>query len=361
MNRTTLFLGSATALGLTAVWFGVLRPPTQAPAPKPVPPPIQSHNELPRDFNAPFQHQPQIPQPPARPISDGHCRGYTWALKEQREEIAHVGAGVEVSNAYIGDTLCERSLPVLCVNPQGLAAPAGAQPYNGWLGGKLALSKKVQGTSLVSRDAATRVCEKEFGKGWRIGEHHDGNSAWGFAGYGHIAPDTRFWVAINNQPANPWNYLAQPSPPPPQPGPACVGYTWGVREQNGAQVSVGSVAGSNAYAGDTSCDISLPLLCVLLQNLPVTGPTKLTAYNGWLGGKIAVSKRVKGRALTSRMVADELCSTQFGTGWRIGEHHDGIGHIGWGFTGYGEISKTEKFWVAINDSAANPWNYLAKE
>jgi hypothetical protein len=38
-----------------------------------------------------------------------------------------------------------------------------------------------------------------------MGEFHDGNGGWTWWGRGSINSTTRFWVAINDQPANPWN------------------------------------------------------------------------------------------------------------------------------------------------------------
>ncbi|MFE4519445.1 hypothetical protein ACFRMQ_35300 [Kitasatospora sp. NPDC056783] len=60
---------------------------------------------------------------------------------------------------------------------------------------------------------ADSVCSSTFGAGWREAEFHDGHygpdlsltGGWTFWAYGNIPNDTRFWTAINDQPANPWN------------------------------------------------------------------------------------------------------------------------------------------------------------
>jgi YVTN family beta-propeller protein len=112
-------------------------------------------------------------------------------------------------NPYTGDTSCSNSLPVLCVSPQGLPRPPYTPDpslfYDGWVGGSLALTAPVLGTSLTSQATADALCATTFGSGWRMAEFHDGGGGWGFRAYGNI-PDggSRFWVRISDQPANCW-------------------------------------------------------------------------------------------------------------------------------------------------------------
>ena len=51
---------------------------------------------------------------------------------------------------------------------------------------------------------ANQACTAEFGKGWRVAEHHDiisGSSGWMFSAYGNVGTlGKRFWTDIRNQP-----------------------------------------------------------------------------------------------------------------------------------------------------------------
>jgi YVTN family beta-propeller protein len=101
------------------------------------------------------------------------------------------------------------SLPVLCVKPQGSARPAYTPDpslfYDGWVGGSLAITAPVLGTTLTSQAVADALCATAFGAGWRMAEFHDGGGGWGFRGYGSMADaGRRFWVRISDQPANCW-------------------------------------------------------------------------------------------------------------------------------------------------------------
>ena len=79
-------------------------------------------------------------------------------------------------------------------------------------------------------------------------------------------------------------------------------------------------------------------------------------YNGWAGGDVAISSAVQGCTLTSLAVADAICASQFGAGWRMAEFHDGGG--GWSWWAYGNIASPppDHFWTYINDQSANCWN-----
>jgi len=60
---------------------------------------------------------------------------------------------------------------------------------------------------------ADSLCASTFGAGYRMAEFHDGDPGywcgwdfWGDALSANLAPfvNTRFWVSINDQNANPW-------------------------------------------------------------------------------------------------------------------------------------------------------------
>ena len=140
----------------------------------------------------------------------------------------------------------------------------------------------------------------------------------------------------------------------------CRGYTWVLKGSSGDLSFVGNGAHSNGYQGDTSCEESLPVLCVKKMGLRVNSAIPLNAYNGWLGGEIKLSAPIQGLRLFSRSVADAVCENEFGDGYRMGEHHDGEGAVGWGFTGYGRIPADTHFWVTVNDQRSSPWHYLGQ-
>ncbi|HEX7152972.1 MAG TPA: discoidin domain-containing protein [Thermoanaerobaculia bacterium] len=140
--------------------------------------------------------------------------GMTWRVLGTSGGYTHVGADGQ-TNPYSGDTTADQSLPVLCVNVDGQAAPSGIafDFHNGWLRGSVAATAPVQGIVLGSQEAADGVCRDSFGSAWRMAEFHDGrygsdfslSGGWSFWGAGSLPSGTRFWASINDQPANPWN------------------------------------------------------------------------------------------------------------------------------------------------------------
>lgn len=138
-------------------------------------------------------------------------------------------------NPYVGDTVCKKKLPVLCIKVDGSArpgyTPTGNGPfYEGWVEGHLQATLPTKGTTLTSLAAADQICVNSFGPGWRMAEFHDGkfvagmnatnfcnsqgcgtpwtggqpggHSMWG---YGQLDPTKRHWTHINNQPGNCWD------------------------------------------------------------------------------------------------------------------------------------------------------------
>jgi hypothetical protein len=133
-----------------------------------------------------------------------------------------------------------------------------------------------------------------------------------------------------------------------------LGMTWRLLETNGLYAHVGRDAQTNPYNGDTSASTSLPILCLRQSGLAAPSGITFDVNDGWAQGDIALSAPVSGFSLTSRAVADNICATTVGAGYRMGEFHDGNG--GWSWWGRGNISSATRFWVAINDQAGNPWN-----
>lgn len=148
--------------------------------------------------------------------------GVTWVIRENGpgpESTVHMSSDAQ-TQAYVGDTPATASLPVLCINvDESLGVPPGITPdfYAGWARGTVAATPPVPGRSLTSWASADTVCAQNFGQDWRMAEFHDGRygdnleyfggwSFWAYEDSAHPLPrGTRFWVAINDQLANPWN------------------------------------------------------------------------------------------------------------------------------------------------------------
>ncbi|HEY0639116.1 MAG TPA: S8 family peptidase [Pseudonocardiaceae bacterium] len=270
-----------------------------------------------------------------------NCRGMTWSVtaKEWGRDLTLVGNDFH-TDAYRGDASCTRVLPVLCFLPAGQPLPPNLTPgpYSGWSGGYVRVTTPVAGSALTSRAAADARCSGQFGAGWRMAEHHDGGTGWGMWAYGD---PQRMWVAINDQPSNPWNTTSG----------RAMTWTLLARQWNADVVDVGSDSKTNAYTGDTAVGTSLPVLCLRQDGRAVPPGVSPTFNNGWARGEVRLTAPVAGSGLTSRATADALCSGQFGAGWRMAEFHDGGG--GWAYWAAGDIGR---MWVAINNQPANPWN-----
>lgn len=132
------------------------------------------------------------------------------------------------------------------------------------------------------------------------------------------------------------------------------GMTW-VKLSHEATYSTDKVGcpSCNPYTGDTVCTTPLPVLCIRQDSSPNPGLV-ISFYDGWAAGNIHVTPAVAGTSLTSLSVANNLCVSYFGPGYRMAEFHDGLG--GWNWSAYGNISNASPFWVYINDQPANCWN-----
>ena len=90
--------------------------------------------------------------------------------------------------------------------PRSSAAPAGipTSGFGSWARGAVRITSAVPGAQLTSRATADAVCAANLGAGWRMAEFHDGGG-WSLWARGTLPVGVRFWTAINDQPANPWN------------------------------------------------------------------------------------------------------------------------------------------------------------
>ena len=115
----------------------------------------------------------------------------------------------DACNPYEGDTSCRTVLPILCANAGELDAPAGADPshYQGWVHGSLGATEPVMEAVLESAAAASAVCEKELGPGWRMAEFVEGSGGWGMQGQRGLGltGNNRYWVHAQGKNANCWN------------------------------------------------------------------------------------------------------------------------------------------------------------
>lgn len=132
--------------------------------------------------------------------------GMTWGKVSHTAATGTDKVGCLGCNPYTGDTLCTNARPILCIKNDGSPNPGIALSfYNGWASGHIGLTSPVVGTALVSIAAANAMCVAQFGAGYRMAEHHDGNGGWNWNAYANINGASRFWTYINDQPGNCWN------------------------------------------------------------------------------------------------------------------------------------------------------------
>ena len=117
-----------------------------------------------------------------------------------------------LSDPYFGDTPCTEALPILCLDSsEALAKPPCFETdfAFGWAAGTIALTSPIVGSELTSIDDADSTCADQLGANFQMAEFHDGQGGWNWWAYGDLAALTpevgRFWVHINDQPANCWD------------------------------------------------------------------------------------------------------------------------------------------------------------
>ena len=134
-------------------------------------------------------------------------KGMTWAKLSHDATRGTDYVGCSNCNAYTGDTQCTALLPILCIKQDNSPKPSSLiiDYYNGWVGGHIATTRAIKGSTMTSLQVANQFCVDSFGAGWRMAEHHDGMGGWNWHAYGNVRQDTRYWVSINGQPSNCWN------------------------------------------------------------------------------------------------------------------------------------------------------------
>ncbi|MGB1251526.1 MAG: fasciclin domain-containing protein [Candidatus Promineifilaceae bacterium] len=141
----------------------------------------------------------------------------------------------------------------------------------------------------------------------------------------------------------------------------CKGMTFVVLHQFNGVTQVGADRRTNPYRGDSSCEQMHPLLCM---NQDFRGAPSADYLEGWSGSVVEATVPIPGTRLRSQEIADNICKNTFGHQYRLAEFHDGnaglnIGPIsGWKFWAYGALDAGTRFWVRINDQAANPWDSI---
>lgn len=138
-------------------------------------------------------------------------------------------------------------------------------------------------------------------------------------------------------------------------------------------------SGCNPYVGDTQCFQIRPILCIYrAKDVRPDYVTSAPFYQGWSGGHLKITKAIRGCYIFSKLHADAICSSNFGSGWGIASHHDGhyipgmTGNIfaygswdwniasegGWNFYAYGNVNTSpyNRYWIYIRDRPGNCWN-----
>lgn len=169
-----------------------------------------------KPIEEPTAPKPSKINPPVRdekPWEDSDKKAMTWTvLKNEGKWVVLVGDD-EKGNPYVWDTSVEESLPLLCIKktPEHATVPEwlAIDFYNGWGAWEVWLTKSYKWTQITSRVAANKLCVDNLWDGWEFAQfHHNGwwvYGWWHWYAYWNLPVDeTRFWVWIKDQAANPW-------------------------------------------------------------------------------------------------------------------------------------------------------------
>ncbi len=117
------------------------------------------------------------------------------------------------------------------------------------------------------------------------------------------------------------------------------------------------------YNGDTLSTVKLPVLCFNKLGFPFPVPNSMPNSDPgyWSGGVVATTPLVSpfsmGWTGVPRSQIDAYCTSQFGPGWVVAEHHMGQ-NKGWKFGTFGHVGQPgkQRFWVHINNQPnGNIW------
>jgi hypothetical protein len=109
---------------------------------------------------------------------------------------------------FLGDTRCNRSVPMLCYRPDNYPYPndvdlTGRHAFvegGYWSAGELALTTPVAGDQFTSIRDADEYCRAEFGEAWRVADFHLNSQGYRFWGIGRTDYSGRAWIDIRDQP-----------------------------------------------------------------------------------------------------------------------------------------------------------------
>mgnify|MGYP006171489725 CR=1 FL=1 len=143
--------------------------------------------------------------------------GLTWGKVRHDSSLGtdliscHAGSGCD---PHRGNSSCEEELPILCIKNDASPNPGiDDGQWRTWAKGHVATSMPVKGTALASFQQASLLCQQQFGEGWRMAQHHEGDhkQGWMFEAYGNVRDDVRFWIYISDTNGNCWNTSASTS------------------------------------------------------------------------------------------------------------------------------------------------------
>lgn len=103
---------------------------------------------------------------------------------------------------FSGDTLCTAQLPLACFQSGNLARPESLATLswgNSFNGGQVKVTEPIRAARFKTRLEADAFCASQFGQGWRVLQYADGTAA-AVVSQSPIAPRTRVWVEISDQP-----------------------------------------------------------------------------------------------------------------------------------------------------------------
>jgi hypothetical protein len=234
-----IIVGSLTLIGLILMILGVIGfmilidamfPHAKEAAKLPINQPKSS------DYPSPTYRNPQpLATTPPSTTNNNHSqsskKAMTWRVLNTAiidgKKYASFGSD-NLTNPYQGDTDINEARSLLCIQKNNLPAPLGLPTATttpggalrgSWSGGRVLILPNVQGSTLTSQVLADEKCRLQglqvMGEnGFRMAEFHNGDQLSGWAGWDFWAEvssieeldnsDIRYWVQINDQPANPW-------------------------------------------------------------------------------------------------------------------------------------------------------------
>lgn len=142
-------------------------------------------------------------------------KGLSWGKVRHNQSLGtdliscHAGDGCD---PHDGNSSCDEKLPILCIKNDGSPNPGIEDgQWRTWAKGHITTTSPVKGSDLKSFEAASLLCERQFGEGWRMAQHHEGDHkrGWMFEAYGNVRDDTRFWIYISDTNGNCWEQVIQ--------------------------------------------------------------------------------------------------------------------------------------------------------